>query len=754
LAEQQHTSKARKELSILKDKFKYWRIIRKLGTNTDEPKVGGAATEGKAGGGLNAIAREGLKKVYQWLPDVLLYNPLTFVVYKVGVGLINREVEKIKGNYKSNLILFEGEVPNQFDLAKTTEGIQVSIIIPVHNKYAFTHKCLYSIQQHTNGISYEVIIADDASSDETLKVQTHIGNVKVCRNEKSLGFLGNCNAAAKAAKGKYILFLNNDTVVQPNWLSSLIELIERDQTIGMVGSKLVYPEGILQEAGGIVWKDGSGWNYGKMSDPQHAEFNYVKEVDYISGASLMIRSDLWEQLGGFDIRYTPAYYEDTDLAFEVRRLGFKVVYQPQSVVVHFEGISHGTDTGSGIKKYQEINKQKFIEKWAPVLQQNQFPNEQYLFRARERNQHKKTLLFIDHYAPEFDKDAGSKSCFQYLNLFVKMGLNVKFIGDSFIRTEPYTSVLQQLGIEVLYGFEYQQNWKQWVVQHAADIDYVFLNRPHVTAKYIHFIKANTKARIIYFGHDLHYLREERQYAITKDKNLLQSAEMWRQAEWDIFAKSDVVLYPSSEEIKMIHAQDPNLNAHVLPLNIFAKSTAFEEAYEQLDKKDLLFVGGFNHPPNEDAVVWFANEVFPQVLAQNPDIKFNIVGSKVTPAVLNLVSAHIVVKGFVSDEELRKLYKSCRVVVAPLRYGAGVKGKIIEALYHRCAIVTTPVGVEGISNKEGLISVAETATDFAQAVNDLYNNDQRIAQIYEQTPAYIHTYFSEDGVRKFVQTNIL
>lgn len=162
-------------------------------------------------------------------------------------------------------------------------------------------------------------------------------NITVAKTKTNVRFLRNCNNAAKLARGKYILFLNNDTQVLPNWLSSLVELIERKNDIGMVGSKLLYPDGTLQEAGGIIWGDGHAWNYGNGQSPNKSEFNYVKEVDYISGAAIMIRKSLWEEIGGFDELFNPAYCEDSDLAFEVRKHGYKLMYQPLSMVVHFEG---------------------------------------------------------------------------------------------------------------------------------------------------------------------------------------------------------------------------------------------------------------------------------------------------------------------------------------------------------------------------------------------------------------------------------
>lgn len=181
----------------------------------------------------------------------------------------------------------------------------ISIVIPVYNQFEYTYLCIKSILENSGDVAYEIIIADDCSIDLTTKIDEIIHGVHTIHNESNLRFLRNCNNAAKQARGQYILFLNNDTQVQADWLAPLIELIERDDSIGMVGSKLVYPDGRLQEAGGILWQDGSAWNYGNRANPDEPEFNYVKEADYISGAAIMIRKSLWEEIGGFDERFVP-----------------------------------------------------------------------------------------------------------------------------------------------------------------------------------------------------------------------------------------------------------------------------------------------------------------------------------------------------------------------------------------------------------------------------------------------------------------
>lgn len=248
----------------------------------------------------------------------------------------------------------------------------VSIIIAAFNQWEYTRACLTSILQNTTEIPYEIILADDMSTDETKQAGELVSGITVIRNEWNLGFLRNCNNAALRAAGKYLLFLNNDVIVRNGWLNPLVKLLEQDPAAGMAGPKLVYPNGLLQEAGAIVWNDGSAWNYGKWDHPDKAKYNFVREADYVSGACLLVRRNLWEKIGGFDPRYAPAYYEDTDFAFEVRSRGYKVLYQPQSVVVHFEGITAGVDIRKGVKSYQEINREKFFGKWQPVLTREHF----------------------------------------------------------------------------------------------------------------------------------------------------------------------------------------------------------------------------------------------------------------------------------------------------------------------------------------------------------------------------------------------
>ncbi len=625
---------------------------------------------------------------------------------------------------------------------------QVSIVIPVYNQFDYTYNCLKSILHNSGTVTYEIIIANDCSTDLTTRINEVIKNIKVVTNQTNLRFLKNCNNAAKYAKGKYILFLNNDTQVQPNWLAPLVELIERDSSIGMVGSKLVYADGRLQEAGGILWNDGSAWNYGNRKDPEDPEYNYVKEADYISGAAIMIKTSLWKEIGGFDENFAPAYCEDSDLAFEVRKHGYKVMYQPLSVVVHFEGVSNGTDTSSGQKAYQVINSKKFLEKWKDVLQTEHFPNAENVFVARDKNRNKSTLLMIDHYVPQYDKDAGSRTVFQYLKMFVKMGYNVKFIGDNFYKHEPYTTVLQQMGIEVLYGPYYANNWKTWIKENAKHIQYVFLNRPHISVKYIDFIREHTNARIMYYGHDLHFLREMRRYELEGDKKALQDSADWKEKELKLMRQADVVYYPSQVEADAIRSIDSNIPVKAIVAYIF--DDVVKEVYDYKNRKDIMFVGGFTHTPNVDAVLWFVKEVFPNVLKQNPNIKFYIMGSNPPEQILALASENVIVKGFVTDEELEWHYKNCRMSIVPLRYGAGIKGKVVEAMKYGIPVITTSVGAEGIIGAEHILCIEDEASNLSEKIISLYSDKSKLMEMSEHSYEYIKYHFSVESAWNIVE----
>ena len=625
----------------------------------------------------------------------------------------------------------------------------VSIIIPVYNDYRVTKNCLQAILQNTSGIPYEVILADDCSTDLTTSITERVANINVMRSERNLRFLGNCNQAAVAARGDYILFLNNDTAVCPNWLPPLVEVMETDPEVGIVGPGLLFANGKLQEAGAIMWQDGSAWNFGRMDDPDKPDYNYLKETDYISGACLLIRSQLWQQLGGFDTRYAPAYYEDADIAFAARAAGYKVIYQPLSRVFHFEGVSNGTDLNAGVKQYQVQNQAKFREKWAHELDTFHFPNAENVFQARDRSRQQRTILFIDHYVPHYDKDAGSRSTFMYVQLMLEMGYKVLFLGANYFPHKPYTQTLQQLGVEVLVGEYMARNQDRWLQDNAQYIDRIYLHRPHVAEQFLGSLeKMQPRPPIIFFGHDLHYLRISREQDVLGDESLGKTAQQWRKREYNVFDRVDKVYYPSQVEVDEIRSCQPGLEVRAIPLYVLDASVSAPYVFERT--ADILFVGGFNHPPNVDAICWFVAEVLPRVVERCPDIRLHVVGSNPTDAVEALQSDGVVVYGYLSDEELDGLYRKVRQAIVPLRFGAGVKGKVLEAIQKNVPLVTTSVGAEGIPEAASVMHIADSVQDFASIITRVNQGQPGALERMQAYPQWLEKNFSKDNAARIIE----
>ena len=631
----------------------------------------------------------------------------------------------------------------------------VSIIIPVHNNFNYTYNCISSILDSEKSLSFEIIISNDNSNDETTFLKTKYfknnKNILVYNNHKVYNFLLNCKRATKKARGKYILFLNNDTKVHKEWLTYLLKIIENDEKVGMVGSKLIYPDGLLQEAGGIVWSNGECLNYGRGSNSDFPEYNYVKEVDYISGTSIIIRKFLWDKIGGFDKRFIPAYYEDTDFAFELRKLGYKVMYQPLSVVEHYEGISNGKELISGIKKYQVKNKIKFIDKWQKELKNQVLET----FMARDRCFNKSRIFVIDRFVPNFDKDAGGRCCFMYLNLYQRLGLQVTFLGNDFQKIEPYTTILQQKGMEILYGETYKNETylENWFKENLKYFKFVYLQRPDIGQKYIDLIRKYFSGKIFYFTHDLHHIRLAREYNITHDKNKYIESETVKQIEMEIFNKVDIIHVVGDFEYNYLKEKFENKIIRNIPLFIY------ENNYDKIEKdfskrNGLIVVAGLLHAPNADGVLWFAKEIYPKIIDKFNEIVWYIVGSDIPNEIKNLESKNIIIKGFLSDEELHLLYQKCRIAIAPLRFGAGVKGKILEAAHNQIPIVTTSIGGEGLDKSLGAFIAEDNAEKMAKIICELYEDFPKLKQMSDSGKLLIEKYFSLDKAKEILMKDLI
>ena len=624
----------------------------------------------------------------------------------------------------------------------TSQQPQVSIVVPVYNKIEYTLACLCSLGEQAGSIPFEVLVVDDGSSDATQEQLARIDGIRVVRNARNLGFIGSCNAGAALARGEYVLFLNNDTVVTSGWLEALLACFAEEPDAGLVGAKLVYPDGRLQEAGGIVFRDGSGWNYGRFDNPTDPRYEYRREADYCSGAAIMLPRALFEQLGGFDTRYTPAYYEDTDLAFAVRAAGKKVFYEPRSVVVHFEGITSGTDTGSGVKQYQIVNREKFLDKWRDALALQPAPIDSEKFAASAANfRHPRHVLIVDAYTPTPDQDSGSLRMLNVMRLLREAGWRVSFLPDNWAHAEKYTNALQALGVEALYH-PFFNDPAAWLRDNGDSLDAAILSRHYVASKYLDLLRHYApRASVIFDTVDLHYLRERRSAELAGSAELARQAEATRDAELKLMRECDISLVVSPVEQALLAHEVPQARIEVLS-NVH-EIHGLRRDYSE--RADLVFVGGFQHPPNIDAMQWFVAEVFPLVLAHAPRMKLHVIGSKIVDAVRELASDNVIVHGYVED--IAPFMDNCRISIAPLRVGAGVKGKVNMAMSYGLPVVATATAVEGMHVEAGRdVLVADAPGDFADAILRLHDDETLWNTLSANGLANVRSHFSFEAAR--------
>ncbi len=593
---------------------------------------------------------------------------------------------------------------------------KVTILLVLFNQAGLTFQCLKALAQDFS-VPFETIIVDNASSDETSQLLDRIDGARIIRNDDNKGFLLACNQGAELAKGEFLLFLNNDAVVQPGALAAAAERLHITPGVGAVGGKILLWEGRLQEAGSIVWQDGGCLGYGRGEDPNDSIYSHVRDVDYCSGAFLLTRTELFRSMGCFDTDYAPAYYEESDYCVRLWEAGWRIVYDPAVRIRHFEFASAGSSSAWAID-LQTKHRAVFVGKHQQFLSERPLPSMQNVLEGRQRlGKTTPRVLFIDDRLPRRDLGGGFPRALEFVHSLVGCGAFVTHYPLQF-PYEPWESGRKVLPetVEIVAG-QGASGLESFLESRRDFYDFVIVSRPHnmiavndVVGRHPDWFE---RLPLIYDAEAMFSLREIVQAEVLGDPVPKARQNQMIEEELVITRHANAIVTVSEPEA--CHFRDYGKDkVFVLghSLDVEAGAAGFEE------RAGYLFVGALlaDATPNADSLVWFLREVWPRILAAGP-ARLDIVGHCEAPSVRAFASDSVHIHGGVDSVD--PFYARARVFIVPTRFAAGIPHKAHEAAAHGLPMVTTPL-IAGQLGWQEELGIAEQPADFADACLRLCN----------------------------------
>ncbi|MGF1493850.1 MAG: tetratricopeptide repeat protein [Microcoleaceae cyanobacterium] len=607
----------------------------------------------------------------------------------------------------------------------------VSIILILYNRAELTLSCLYSILRD-NFKLLEVIIVDNCSSDSTRELLERIHGANIILNSENRHFLLACNQAAQAARGKFLLFLNNDAQLLGDSINSALRTIQASDQIGAVGGKLVLPDGSLQEAGSIIWQDGSCLGYGRGGSPFSPEYMFQRSVDYCSAAFLLTPRQLFQDLGGFDEAYQPAYYEETDYCIRLQKLGKKIIYDPNVTLLHYEFAS-SSNTGSSQHAIalMERNQKRLVEKHQAWFYQQYPPDLKHTLLARiHARETQKRLLLIDDRVPHPYLGSGYTRSHGILSSLAEQNYFITLYATDLSYQEEWPAIYQDIPttIEVARGYGLFQ-LEEFLQDRKGYYDIIFVSRPH-NMEHLNYIHSRGNllegVQIIYDAEALYVLREIRQAQLQGEVISPQDRQSRLEKELELARHCDQIICVSQQEQQQFMDYGyPDVAVLGHSLQAHPTSNSFEK------RQHILFVGSVYEleSPNADAILWFCQSIFPKVQSRlkaqfGQSIRLFVAGNQTVPELMQQVSdlQNPTIELLGRVENLTSLYNQCRLFVAPTRFAAGIPHKVHEAAAHGLPVVTTSLLANQLGWQQGVeILVADEAEQFASQCVELYTS---------------------------------
>jgi GT2 family glycosyltransferase/glycosyltransferase involved in cell wall biosynthesis len=605
----------------------------------------------------------------------------------------------------------------------------VSVIIVATGAAPDLLGCLRALAANTKDVPFEVIVVENgvepkASDDLAFGVSGAV----IVHSRVNRGFAGGCNLGARHARGEYLVLLNDDAEPQPGWLAPLVEAA-RTPGVGAVGGRVLLADWTLQEAGSIIWKDGSSYGVGRDLPGDEVSLRFRRRVEYCSALSFLVRRDTWNELGGLDESYFPAYYEDVDLCLRIAERGEVVLYEPRSVVRHFE-------SRSSTQRFKEFlcltHRRTLVERWPEVFEG---PGHTAPIDADsvEEAMHlamgsPSRVLVIDDRLPDSRLGSGYSRMFDVVREISAAGYRVSVFPTNEVNGDP--DVLGALGVGVV-----TEPLSEHLRRRSVNYEAVIISRPHNFERYGWMVRdLQPNANLCYDAEALFYRRLEAQAALASQggtrEALTNAADESRTVEAEIARSVDSIVCVSSDEAAALRALgarepyvvEPWLSEPALTPAGFA------------DRCDVFLVAGWlagPESPNVDGLLWFAHEVMPIVRARVPWARVLVSGAAPPKEAIEVGGRGISFVGQVKN--MAEFYGRARVCIVPLRYGAGVKIKTVEALQYGVPTVATTVGAEGVDLRgTDALLVVDEARDFALGLISLLTDrgdwDARRAEI--------------------------
>lgn len=620
----------------------------------------------------------------------------------------------------------------------------VSVIVVLFNQAHFTLHCLRCVLAQAE-VSVEVILVDNCSTDKTPELLARLDNVRVLRNPQNPGFLLAVNQAAAEARGRTILLLNSDAFMRENALAIALETLESDDRIGSVGGRLILPSGQLQEGGNIVWSDASAQGYGRNSPPESGEVMFRRDVDYCSAAFLLTPRALFEQMGGLDPAYAPAYYEDADYCLRLWQAGLRVVYEPRAVIDHYE---YGSETRSGESTAMMRRNRKLLRlRHAGALQLQHLPHSRgNILFARDHFGARRRLLVIEHEVPLTALGSGYPRMRAMLNEAVAAGwfvtlypLHVPSVNweAAYAELSAEIEICDGRGVHGLAGF---------LAERLGYYDAILVSRPGNMARFNEAIRNQPHviagSRLIYDAEAIFAARDIVQAELDGRPMSLADANAVITQEIKLTADVDAVVTVSAPEAQLLRERQ------AAPVHVLSHPTRTRwDAPGWEGRAGFLFIGRLleKTAPNYQGLAWFLRSVWPEIRTAVDGVTLLVVGA-VHPEPTELVSPGVQLLGQVED--LRPLYDRARVFVSPIRFAAGVPIKILEAAAAGLPVGGTKLMATQLGWEPGVeIEATDDPAEMARTVVALYGDAGRWKGVRTAALHRLAREHSEAGFRR-------